>query len=111
MASSPSSCLSHTRRPLSFDCYSWQIPGDRSARLWCSEMVTRVTAEEMLASLKNHFERRRDIGLWNWFVNGAFYLPNPFNTEARRFPRPGFIFSAGLFAFAAAWFSYFNFAR
>lgn len=74
-------------------------------------MVGRVTPKETHVWLEDYFKHRPDIGFWKAVVNIALRLPIPFKPEARRLPRPGFLFSAGLFAFAIGWFVHFNFAR
>lgn len=74
-------------------------------------MIKRITPEETLVWLKNYFQQRRDTGLGKAIVDVALNLRNPFELEARRLPRPGFVFSACLFAFAVGWFLYFNFTR
>ena len=61
--------------------------------------------------LKEYFRQRPDVGFWKAVANIVFDPPNPFKPEARRLPRPGFLFAAGLFASAAIWFFYFNFVR
>jgi len=73
-------------------------------------MIERTTPNESYLWLKDYFKQRPDIGFWKAVLN-IVYSPNPFRPEARRLPRPGFLFSAGLLAFAIGWFVYFNFAR
>jgi hypothetical protein len=74
-------------------------------------MTTLIPPEETHGWLKDHFERQQDIGLGKAIVNIALSPRNPFEPEARRLPRPGFVFSACLFTFAISWFLYFNFVR
>jgi hypothetical protein len=74
-------------------------------------MVKRITADETQAWLKEYFGRLPDIGLGKAIVNLALCPPNPFVPEKKRLPRRGFLFGAGMFLSAVAWFLYFNFAR
>jgi len=74
-------------------------------------MIERTAPNESYLWLKDYFKQRPDIGFWKAVLNIVLYPPNPFRPEARRLPRPGFLFSAGLLAFAIGWFVYFNFAR
>jgi len=74
-------------------------------------MKIRITPGETHGWLKDHFERQRDIGLGKTIENVVFSPRNPFDPEARRLPRPGFVFSVCLYVFAVGWFSYFNFVR
>lgn len=74
-------------------------------------MVTRITADETKAWLKDYFRRQPDIGFGNAIVNLALCPRNPFEPEKRRVPRSGFLFGAGMFLGAVAWFLYFNIVR
>jgi hypothetical protein len=74
-------------------------------------MVKRITVDETQASLKEYFGRLPDIGLGKAVVNLCLNPQNPFEPEKRRLPRRGFLFGAGMFLSAVAWFLYFNFAR
>lgn len=74
-------------------------------------MRMRVQPEEMHGWLKDHFERQRDIGLGKAIVDIVLSPKNPFEHEAQRLPRPGFVFGACLSTFAIGWFLYFNFVR
>ncbi len=74
-------------------------------------MVKRVTADETQAWLRDYFRRRSDIGLGKAIVNLALNPRNPFEPEKRRLPGREFLFGAGMFLSALAWFLYFNFVR
>lgn len=74
-------------------------------------MTVRTTPEKTYEWLKDYFQRRRDIGVGKAIANLVLNPRNPFEPEARRLPRPGFLFSACLFIFAVVWFLYFNVAR
>jgi hypothetical protein len=74
-------------------------------------MVKRVTAEDTQAWLKDYFRHQPDIGLGKAIVNLALCPPNPFEPEKRRLPGRGFLFGAGVFLSAVAWFLCFNFVR
>lgn len=74
-------------------------------------MVKRTTADETKAWLKDYFTRQPDIGLGKAIVDLALRPRNPFEPETRRQPRSGFLFGAGLFVGAVAWFLYFNIVR
>ncbi len=74
-------------------------------------MVKRITADETQAWLKEYFGQLPDIGLGKAIVNLCLNPRNPFEPEKRRLPRRGFLFGAGMFLSAVAWFLYFNFAR
>ena len=74
-------------------------------------MVKRITADETQVWLKDFFRRQPDIGLGKAIVNLALCPRNPFELEKRRLPRRGFLFGAGVFLSAVAWFLYFNFVR
>jgi hypothetical protein len=74
-------------------------------------MAKRIAPEEMHVWLKGYFRQRPDIGLGKAIVNLALNPRNPFEPEAWRMPRRGFLFVAVPFALAAGWFLYFNFAR
>ncbi len=74
-------------------------------------MLKRVRADEAHAWLKDYFKQRRDIGLGKVIVDIVFNPRNPFEPEAWRLPRRGFVTAVGLFAFAVGWFVYFNFAN
>jgi hypothetical protein len=70
-----------------------------------------VTPNETHLWLRDYFRQRPDIGFWKAVLNTALYPPNPFKPEARRLPRHGFLFAAGLLTFAISWIVYFNFVR
>ena len=74
-------------------------------------MVKCIRADETHAWLKDYFKQRRDIGLGKVIVDIVLNPRNPFELEAWRLPRRGFLIAAGLFAFAVGWFVYFNFAN
>ena len=74
-------------------------------------MAGRIASEEPRVWLADYFRRRRDLGLWKAVVNIVLRPPNPFKPDSQRLPRPTFLFAAGLLAFAAGWFFYFNFVR
>lgn len=74
-------------------------------------MAKRITSGETDVWFKEYFRRRRDIGFWKAVADIALEPPNPFKREARRLPRPGFLFAASLFVCAGGWFLYFNFVR
>jgi hypothetical protein len=74
-------------------------------------MTTRITPEETHAWLKNYFQPRREIGLGKLIMDIVLNPRSPFEPEARRLPRRGFLIGAGLFAFAVNWFVYFNFVN
>jgi hypothetical protein len=74
-------------------------------------MVKRTTADETRVWLKDYFRRQADIGLGKAVVNLACKPRNPFEPEKRRLPRREFVFGAGMFLSALAWFFYFSFAR
>ena len=81
------------------------------AQHWCSDMETRVSADEAQAWLKHYFGRLPDLGLGKAIVNLALRPRNPFDPEKRRLPRRGFLFGAGMFLSVVAWFLYFNCIR
>jgi hypothetical protein len=74
-------------------------------------MVKRITADETHEWLKDYFRRLPGIGLGKAVVNLCLKPRNPFEPEKKRLPRRGFLFGAGMFLSAVAWFLYFNFAR
>jgi hypothetical protein len=74
-------------------------------------MAERITADETQAWLKEYFGRLPDIGIGKAIVNLCLNPRNPFEPEKGRLPRRGFLFGAGMFLSAVAWFLYFNFAR
>jgi len=78
---------------------------------WCFEMPPPVAPRDVHAWVEEFLRQRSDIGFWKAVLNIALYPPNPFKPEAQRLLRFGFLFGAGLFAFAIGWFVYFNFAR
>jgi hypothetical protein len=74
-------------------------------------MGVRIAPKETYEWLKYYFRRRADIGIRKAIMDVVLNPRNPLEPEARRSPKPGFVFGACLFIFAAAWFLYFNFAR
>ncbi len=74
-------------------------------------MVKHITPNETKVWLKDYCRRRPDTGLGKAIVNLALNPRNPFEPEKRRLPRRGFLFGAGMFLSAVAWFLYFNFVR
>lgn len=72
-------------------------------------MAVLIRPEETHGWLKDHFAQQRDIGLGKAIVDVVLSARNPFETQARRSPRPGFVFGTCLFTFAIGWFLYFNF--
>lgn len=80
-------------------------------RRWCFDVMKPITSQVTRAWLGEYFRRHPEFGLWKAAVNIALDPPNLFKPGARRLPRTEFLFGAGLFAFAVAWFLYFNFMR
>jgi hypothetical protein len=74
-------------------------------------MVEPVTSTDAYAWLRHYFRQRPDIGFWSAIMNVVLEPANPFTPNARRSPRPAFLFTAGLIAGAAGWFFYFNYTR
>ncbi|HEV2173199.1 MAG TPA: hypothetical protein VGR71_06520 [Nitrospira sp.] len=74
-------------------------------------MPPPVSSREMRAWIEESLGQRSDIGLGKAIVNTLFETPNPFDPRARRKPKAGFVVGAILFAVAAGYFCYFNFAR
>jgi hypothetical protein len=74
-------------------------------------MPKRISPEEGRAWFEEHLRQRRDLGLVKAIADMVLEPPNPFDPEARRKPKAGFVLAASLFAIAVSWFVYFNIVR
>jgi hypothetical protein len=74
-------------------------------------MSKRVSPEEAQAWVEEYLKQQADIGFGKAIANMILEPPNPFDPEARRRPKTGFVLAASLLAFAAGWFVYFNIVR
>jgi hypothetical protein len=74
----------------------------------CSETTRRIAPEDVHACLRDHFQRRADIGFCKAVLEWILEPQNPFESEKRRQPKHWFLFGAGLFVSAVGWFVYFN---
>jgi hypothetical protein len=74
-------------------------------------MPKRISPEEAWAWFEEHLRKRRNLGLVKAIEDMVLEPPNPFDPEARRGPKAGFVLAASLFAIAMSWFVYFNIMR
>ncbi len=73
-------------------------------------MQERISLGEAHARLEEYLKQRRDIGLRKAIANMILEPPNPFDPEARRKPKAGFVVATILFVAVAVSFVYFNIA-
>jgi hypothetical protein len=74
-------------------------------------MPTNVTSREMHSWIVVSLGERRDIGLRKAIINMILEAPNPFDSTARRNPKPGFLLGTILLAAFVGCFCYFNLFR
>ncbi len=72
-------------------------------------MVNRVTPREVHAWLEESLSARTDLGFGKAIANLTLQPPSPFDPQARRKPKAGFLVVALLVTAGAACFFYFNF--
>jgi hypothetical protein len=72
-------------------------------------MVNRVTPREVHPWLEKSLSARTELGFGKAIANLTLEPPSPFDPQARRKPKAGFLVVASLVTAAAACFFYFNF--
>ena len=73
-------------------------------------MPAAISPDEMQKWIEQALTEQPHIGLRKAVINIALEARSPFDTQARRKPRVGFVLSAIIFALAVICFCYFNFA-
>lgn len=72
-------------------------------------MAVELTTKEAHVALVEYFKSRRDLGLWQAFLDLILEPPNPFEPKMRRKPGQGLVLAVIVVGLPLAAFVYFNF--